>query len=92
MNENNHFFSYLIPGTNDAAKKHEEVAHGDQAGPDHQGKEAQELLKDWLYADEHKDAEEDDQCRGDGDHKGDVSLDVLPGNTKSEPSVRGIFE
>lgn len=75
MNENK---PYLIPGTNDATEKHEEVAHGDQAGPDDQGEEAQELLKNWLDANEDEDAEEDGQRRGDGNHKGDVRLDVLP--------------
>lgn len=95
MKTGGHFLPYLIPGTYDAAEKHEEVAHGDQAGPDHQGEEAQELLKDWLNADEDEDAEEDGQRRGDGNHKGDVSLDILPrkkkDKKKSEPSVWGIF-
>lgn len=77
MNENKHLLPYLIPGTNDATEKHEEVAHGDQAGPDHQGEEAQEFLKHWLDANENEDAEEDCQSRRDGNHKGDVSLDVL---------------
>lgn len=82
MNENKNFLSYLIPGTNDAAEKHEEVSHSDEAGPDDQSEETQELFKDRLNADQNKDAEEDGQRRRDSDHKGDVSLDVLPRKKK----------
>lgn len=79
MNKNKHFFlPYLIPGTNDTAEKHEKVSHGDQAGPNDHGEETEELLKDWLDADQDEDAEEDGQRRGNGDHKGDMSLNVLP--------------
>lgn len=90
MNENNHFLPYLIPGTNDATEKHEEVAHGDQAGPDHQGEEAQQLLKHWLDANQDKDAEEDGQRRGNGNHEGDVSLDVLPRGGEEEKKQPGL--
>jgi len=82
MNENNlrvliTQLSYLIPGTDDSSKKHKEVTHGNQAGPDHQGKYMEQLLEDGLDADQNKDSEENSQRSGDSDNKGDVILDTL---------------
>lgn len=69
--------SYLIPGTDDSSKKHKEVTHGNQAGPDHQGENTEQFLEDGLDADQNKDSEENSQCSGDSDYKGDVILDIL---------------
>ncbi len=69
--------SYLIPGTDDSSKKHKEVTHGNQAGPDHQGENSEQLLEDGLDADQKKDSEENSQRSGDSDYKGDVILDIL---------------
>lgn len=91
MNENHQRRSYLIPGADDASKKHEEVAHGDQAGPDDQGEDAQELFEDRFNADQDKDAEEDGKRSGNGDHKGDVSLDILKQKHKTEGHEESLF-
>ncbi len=69
--------SYLIPGTDDSSKKHKEVTHSNQAGPDHQGENSEQLLEDGLDADQNKDSEENSQRSGDSDYKGDVILDIL---------------
>ncbi len=69
--------SYLIPGTDDSSKKHKEVTHGNQAGPDHPGENSEQLLEDGLDADQKKDCEENSQRSGDSDYKGDVILDIL---------------
>lgn len=69
--------SYLIPRTDDPSRKHKKVTHGNQAGPDDEGEDTEELLKDRLDTDEHKHSQEDGQCRRHGDDKGHVVLHVL---------------
>lgn len=70
-------WSHLVPRTDDPSKEHEEVTHGNQAAPDEQREEAEELLEDGLDTDEDEDGEEDDQCGGHGDEEGHVVLYVL---------------
>lgn len=50
---------YLVPRADDSSKEHEEVSHGQQAGPDEEGEESQKLLKHSLDAHQHKHTEED---------------------------------
>lgn len=71
--------SHLVPRTDDPSGEHEEVTHGNQAAPDEQGEEAEELLKDRLDADQDEDGEEDGQCSGHSDEEGYVVLHGLKG-------------
>lgn len=55
---------YLVPGGDGASEAQEQVAHGHEADPYHDGEKAQELLEHGLDADEDEDREEDRQgCR-----------------------------
>lgn len=69
--------SHLIPRTDDPARKHKKVTHGNQAGPDDQGENTQKLLEDGLNADEYKHSQEDSQRCGHSDYKGHMVLNVL---------------
>lgn len=74
--------TYLVPGTDDPSKEHEEVAHCHKAGPDYQGEKPQELLEDRLDADQDENRQEDGQGGGNGDEERHVVLDVLRGHGK----------
>lgn len=51
--------SHLVPGTDDPSGEHEKVTHGNQAAPDEQGEDTEELLEDGFDADENENGEED---------------------------------
>lgn len=70
---------YLVPGAEYPSGEHEEVAHGDQTGPDEQGEEAEHPLKDRLDADEDEDGQEEEEGGGDCDQERQVVLCVLGG-------------
>lgn len=74
--------SYLVPWTDDPARKHKKVTHGNQAGPDDQGENTQKLLEDRLNADKYKNSKKDSQRRGHSDYKGHMVLNVLKKDTK----------
>lgn len=73
--------SYLIPRTDDPARKHKQVTHGNQACPDDQGENPKKLLENGLNADEYKNRQEDSQRCGHSDHKCHVVLNVLKKET-----------
>lgn len=72
-----HRCDYLVPGAEDPSGEHEQVAHGDQTGPDEQGEEAQHPLEDWLDADQDEDGQEEEEGGGDRDEERQVVLNVL---------------
>lgn len=84
--------SYLIPRTDDPAGKHKKVTHGNQAGPNDQRENAQKFLEDGLNADEHKHSQEDGQCRGNGDYKGHMVLNVLQKDEMRKSETRTEFK
>lgn len=68
---------YLIPGRDGASKTHEQVAHGHETNPDHQGEETEKLLKHRLDADQDEYGKENRQGGGNGDQKCHVVFNVL---------------
>lgn len=69
--------SHLVPRTDNPSREHEEVSHGNQATPDEQGEEAEELLENSLDADKNKDGEEDGHRGGNSDEECNVIFHSL---------------
>lgn len=53
---------YLVPGRDGASKAHEQVPHGHETQPYHQGKKTEQLLKHGLDA--HKDEYREENRQG----------------------------
>lgn len=60
---------HLVPRTEDPPGEHEEVTHGNQAGPYKEGEEPEHAVEDGLYADQDEDGEEEEEGGGHGDQE-----------------------
>lgn len=86
-----HWCDYLVPGAEDPSGEHEQVAHGDQTGPDEQGEEAEHSLEDRLDADQDEDGQEEEEGGGDRDEERQVVLCVLgEGGGEKETSEQAL--